>query len=83
VISSTGAFNDEILNEHVSIRVDSMDVGALRRAIILLKGDAALRQSMADAALKWSDNFDIDQRAKNILRFMESKILEARPTPGD
>ena len=80
VVSSTGAFNDEILNGDVSIRVDSMDVGALRQAIIRLKEDAARRKNMADAALKWSANFDIDQRARKMLRFMESKMLAVRPT---
>jgi len=76
VISSTGEFNDEILNEHVALRVDAMDVNALREAIVSLKEDAALRQRMADAALKWSLQFDIDERARKILRFMESKIDE-------
>jgi glycosyltransferase involved in cell wall biosynthesis len=74
VISSTGEFNDEILNEHVALRVEALDVSALRAAIVCLKEDAALRQRMAVAALKWSENFDIDQRAKNILRFMEANM---------
>lgn len=72
VISSTGSFNDDILNEDVSIRVNPMDVGAIRRAIIQLKDDVVRRQCMAAAALKWSKNFDINRRACNILRFMES-----------
>jgi teichuronic acid biosynthesis glycosyltransferase TuaC len=76
VISSTGSFNDEILNEDVSIRIDSLDVDALRLAISRLKNDAVLRQRMASAALQWSAHFDIDERARKILSFMESEIRQ-------
>jgi glycosyltransferase involved in cell wall biosynthesis len=70
VVSSTGAFNDDILDAGMSIRVDPLDVGAIRDAVRTLKDDAALRARMADAALQRSAQFDINDRARRILTFM-------------
>lgn len=74
IISSQGAFNDDILNDEVSIRVDPLDVGAIRNAIIELKNNSELLSRMTSAALQWSENFDINERARRILSCMESKI---------
>jgi teichuronic acid biosynthesis glycosyltransferase TuaC len=74
VISSTGAFNDDILNPEVSIRTDPLDVLAIREAIIRLRDDESLRIRMGSAALKWSENFDADVRARRILSFMEERV---------
>ena len=76
VISSTGAFNDEILNPEVSIRTDPLDVTAIRQAVIRLRDDLNLRERMANAALLWSDNFDADLRARRILNFMVERIQQ-------
>jgi glycosyltransferase involved in cell wall biosynthesis len=79
VISSKGAFNDDILNPDVSIRTDPLDVPAIRRAIVRLRDDTDLREKMGKAALKWSENFDADIRARRILEFMQERIrLEER-----
>jgi glycosyltransferase involved in cell wall biosynthesis len=74
VISSTGAFNDEILNPDVSIRTDPLDMGAIRQAVICLRDNLVLRERMAHAALQWSVNFDADRRARRILEFMSERI---------
>lgn len=74
VISSTGAFNDEILNNEVSIRVDPLDVSAIRAAIVHLRDKPGMRNEMSRAALDWSAGFDIDRRAEQILAFMEQRI---------
>ncbi|MEI7935616.1 MAG: glycosyltransferase [Verrucomicrobiota bacterium] len=72
VVSSTGDFNDDILNDNVSIRVDPLDVSAIREAIVRLRDDPGLRQKMSRAALAWAPHFDIDRRARRILDYMES-----------
>jgi teichuronic acid biosynthesis glycosyltransferase TuaC len=70
IISSMGEFNDDLLTEDMSIRVDPMDVGAIRRAIIRLRDDAPLRARMAAAATRRSRLFDINGRACRMLAFM-------------
>lgn len=76
VISSTGAFNDEILTPAVSIRVEAMDVAALRAAILRLRDDRPGRTAMGAAALDWSERFDIDGRAQRMLAFMRAHMGE-------
>ena len=70
IISSIGEFNDDLLADDMSIRVDPMDVGEIRRAIIRLRDDGALRDRMAAAAMRRSRHFDVDDRARRILDFM-------------
>ena len=70
IISSTGEFNDDLLADDMSIRVDPLDVGEIRRAVIRLRDDRALRDRMAAAATERSRHFDIDDRARRILAFM-------------
>jgi len=74
VVSSHGAFNDDLLTEEMSIRVDPLAVDAIRDAIVRLRDDAGLRRSMAEAALRRSARFDIDERARRILDFMEERL---------
>ncbi|MGI6241173.1 MAG: glycosyltransferase [Candidatus Omnitrophota bacterium] len=74
VISSTGAFNDEILNPEVSIRINPLDISAIHEAIIYLRDNPETRGTMSRAALAWSMQFDSDQRAQRILQFMTNRI---------
>jgi glycosyltransferase involved in cell wall biosynthesis len=85
VISSEGAFNDDILNPEVSIRVDPMDVAAIRAAIIRLRDNPDLRAKMGRAALRWSERFDVDQRARAVLAFMERRVhlIQSRRARGE
>ena len=79
VISSAGEFNDDILMEQVAIRIDPMDVNAIREAVLLLLRNPCLRERMASAAIVWSRRFSSDRRAEAIVSFMEGKMAEARP----
>lgn len=83
VVSSNGAFNDDILNAQVSLRVDPWDVGALRTAILQLRDSPERRATMSQAALEWVVRFDIDQRARSILAFMRAEAMRSRSTPVD
>jgi len=74
VVTSWGEFNDDLVDETVSIRVDPMDVAAIRRATMALRDDTALRSRLAAAALARAEQFDIDRRAQRILSWMDSKI---------
>ena len=71
IISSDGAFNDDLLSEDMSIRVDPMDVAAIRDAVLCLRDDPDLLSRMGQATLAKSIKFDINKRAAAILSFME------------
>ncbi len=74
IVASRGDFNDDILNDLVSIRVDPLDVSAIRSAIIYLRDYPERRMQMGCAALKWSAKFDTDLRTQRMLEFMSERI---------
>lgn len=74
VISSKGAFNDDILNDQNSIRVDPNDICEIACAIKKLKCDKALRQRMREYSLGRHEDYSIDKRARDIISFMELKV---------
>lgn len=76
IISSIGEFNDDLLADDMSIRVDPLDVGAIRQAIVRLRDDAALRARMAVAARRRSQDFDIGARTRRMLSFMAKRARE-------
>ena len=78
IVSSAGEFNDDVLDDGMSIRIDPLDVPAIRQAIVRLRDDAPLRARMAAAALQRARLFDIDARARRILAFMAER-KEAAP----
>ena len=71
VVSSDLPFNDDILTNNNSLRIDPNDIDAIAEAMKKLKEDPALRQKMAEAALEAAKNLTIQKRAENILAFME------------
>lgn len=71
VISSDLPFNDDILNEHNSIRIDVDSVDQIRDAILALHRDPLLCTQMAKAAREAAQEFGIATRARRILKFME------------
>jgi len=74
IVTSEGEFNDDLVDETVSLRVDPMDVGAIRAAIAALRDDTALRNRLAAAALARAEQFDIDRRAERICSFMAARL---------
>lgn len=74
IISSDKPFNDDILNNKNSIRLDVEDVGAIKQAIIKLKEDVELRQNMSNNAILTASEFNIQTRAHSIIKFMSSKM---------
>ncbi len=76
VISTTGAYNDDILSETYSIRMEPEDVQGMISAIKYLKNDKKRREEMSAAAERASLEFDIEKRACSIVDFMKRKIKE-------
>jgi len=75
IISSDSAFNDDILNDKCSIRVDPENCSEIANAIKTIKNDIALRQRMSEAAYETSTKLDIKERASRILEFIQKKLV--------
>lgn len=73
IVSSDRPFNHDVLNDSNSILVDPDNVDEISEAIKKLYEDGNLRTTLADKALTDSQSLGIQQRAKNILKFIESK----------
>ncbi len=81
IVSSIGEFNDDLLDDSMAIRVDPLDIEAIRNAILQLKNDIPMRICMRDNAVKKAQQFDVNDRARRILTFIserKSQISAAR-----
>ena len=74
VISSNKSFNNEILNDSCSIRIDEHDEEQLYKAIEKLKKDRAFRTQMSKCALKKAESLSIEKRAERITSFIKKQI---------
>lgn len=74
VISSDGPFNDDILNDKNSIRVDPNDVEAITEAIRTLRDAPERRKAMSEYSLSRHSEYTIQGRAKRILSFINKHI---------
>lgn len=76
VISSDLPFNDDILKPDRSILLDPTNVDEIADAVRKLKEDSALRAEKADAAIRSAQFLSIEQRAKDILEFLNRQATE-------
>lgn len=74
VISSAMPFNDDILNENNSIRINPESVDEIADAITKLMVDKDNYNSMKQYALNHSGDYSIEARARKILNFIKSKL---------
>lgn len=74
IISTDRRFNDDILNENNSIRIDCEDIDQIAEAIRKIKESTELRKSMSNESLRIAANLTIDKRAEKIIDFIEESI---------
>lgn len=74
VISSAKKFNDDILDENCSIRIDEMSVQEIVSAIDTLCKDRALVDQMSAGALDKAKTLTIQERVRRIVAFIEERI---------
>lgn len=74
VVSSNKSFNDEILNDDCSIRLDETNVNEITTAINLLRNNPKLRNAMSKAALDKAATLTIEHRSKSIIRYINERI---------
>ena len=76
VVSSNDTFNDDILDESCSIRIDSMDISQIENAILQLYRDVELRARLSDGAIKKANGLSLCERAKKIESFVFDQLGE-------
>lgn len=74
IISSDLSFNDDILDDTCSIRIDPTNIDQIANSIKLLYENRDLRERLSRGSLKKAKTLNIETRAKSILSFMESKM---------
>ena len=74
IISSNLPFNDDILNDTCSIRIDPNNIDEIAAAIESLKNDVKKRESMSIAAQMMARKLDINERARTITGLIEQHI---------
>lgn len=74
IISSDGAYNDDILSEDYSIRTDPTNIEAMTEAIKMLRDKPDEKNKMSIMAEVASRHFDIVKRASSIIKFMQEKM---------
>lgn len=77
IISSNLSFNDDILNENNSIRVDSNNIDEISKAIQFLKDNPIERENMAKSSIVRAKQLDIEKRAQKIINFIEKRNGES------
>lgn len=73
IVSSNLPFNDDILDDKNSIRINPMSVDEIRDAVIRLK-DSDKRKKMGNNAWHTAQGLSIEARAEKILMFIDEQI---------
>ena len=70
IISSNGKFNDDILEDSYSIRINPNDISQIADAMKKLSENPELRAQMSENAARQRGRFSLEKRAQAILDFM-------------
>ncbi len=74
IISSNLPFNDDIIDETNSIKINPRSIEEIRDAVIRLKEDDKFRFEIAKKAKEDAKNFTIEKRAEKILDFINTFV---------
>ncbi len=74
IVSSDLSFNDDILDQTNSLRINPTSIDEIKSAVIKLKDDPALREKLAEGSLEKAKGLTLEKRAENILRYIEERI---------
>lgn len=78
IVSSDLPFNDDLLTNDNSIRIDPNSVEEIKRAIKLLYKDSSLRTRLSEIIYESSQDFHIERRCEKIMSFMDTIIKGAK-----
>ena len=71
IVSSNKSFNDDVLDNTNSIRIDSDSIEQIYEAIRILKENTELRNKLHRGSIERAKDLTLEQRAKKIVIFME------------
>lgn len=71
IISSDRPFNNDILDETNSLRIDPTNVEQISATIATLRDDETLRRKLSEGSLRKAKELTLEKRAKDIIVFME------------
>lgn len=74
VVSSNKKFNDEILDETCSIRINEQNVDEIYNAIKQLKENRPLLTSLSEGAIEKSSSLTIEKRANKIQEYISRRL---------
>lgn len=74
IISSDRGFNDDILDDRYSIRIDPDDISQIAEAMEKLATDKTLLNEMSNNAIQQRERFNLTYRADAIMKFMEKMM---------
>lgn len=74
IVSSDLPFNDDILDETNSIRIDPRNIDELQEAMEKMTTDSQLCNALAKGSLARADSLSIEERAKKIYDFIKRTI---------
>ena len=72
VISSNRPFNNDILDDTNSIKIDPDDVSSITDAILKMRNQPDLCQKMGDVSLSRREHYSVQDRARRILSFIKA-----------
>lgn len=75
IISSNRRFNDDILDDTCSIRIDPESVDEICNAIMRIKTDSEFREKLANGSADMANNLTLRQRAENIISFINMRSM--------
>ena len=75
IVSSDLPFNDDILDETCSIKIDPLDARQIKEAINVLKEDSILREQLSHGSLKKAESLKLSTRVDKILTFINKKSV--------
>jgi glycosyltransferase involved in cell wall biosynthesis len=74
IISSNLPFNDDILDETNSLKIDPTNIEDIVKAIETIKKDDELKKVLAEGSVKKAESLTLETRAKNILYYMKGHL---------
>ena len=75
IVSSDRDFNDDILDDTCSIKINPESISDIRKAIVTLYNDSSIRDRLSSGAIEKSKELSINNRAKAIVSWMTSEDL--------
>ena len=70
IVSSNLPFNDDVLDENNSIRINPKNIDEIADALRLLSENAQLREKLSQGSLGTAAELVIDKRCEKIMNFM-------------